>query len=191
MPIALSVKGRQYAHELWHYKDSPSPQTRRSLQARLTAVLSRFLEAHEGCITAAMRTEFAMVTTVPSLRGRDGTHPLQRIVASGIRSTAIRHRQLLVPGARDGGGRTFDAQRFQVVGPVPESILLIDDTWTTGSRVQSAAAALKSAGARRTAAVILGRHFDPAFGQNQAFLNVLGRTQRFDWGQCCLQYRNE
>jgi adenine/guanine phosphoribosyltransferase-like PRPP-binding protein len=41
-------------------------------------------------------------------------------------------------------------------------VLLIDDTWVSGASAQSAAAALKLAGARRVAIVVLGRHLDPA-----------------------------
>ena len=38
------------------------------------------------------------------------------------------------------------------------SVLLLDDTWTSGSSAQSAAIALKLARARRVAVVTLGRH---------------------------------
>jgi orotate phosphoribosyltransferase len=38
------------------------------------------------------------------------------------------------------------------------SILLLDDTWTSGGTAQSAAVALKRAGARSVAVVVLGRH---------------------------------
>ena len=41
-------------------------------------------------------------------------------------------------------------------------MLLLDDSWVSGASAQSAAAALKRAGARRVAVVVLGRHVDPA-----------------------------
>jgi hypothetical protein len=37
-------------------------------------------------------------------------------------------------------------------------ILLIDDTWASGASAQSAAVALKQAGARAVAVVVIGRH---------------------------------
>jgi adenine/guanine phosphoribosyltransferase-like PRPP-binding protein len=40
--------------------------------------------------------------------------------------------------------------------------LLLDDTWTSGGTAQSAAVALKQAGARSVAVVVLGRHLPPA-----------------------------
>ena len=40
-------------------------------------------------------------------------------------------------------------------------MLLLDDTWVSGASAQSAAAALKQAGAGRVAVVVLGRHVNP------------------------------
>ena len=51
-------------------------------------------------------------------------------------------------------------------GPGPPlagaSVLLIDDTWVSGASAQSAVVALRAAGARHVAVVVLGRHIDPA-----------------------------
>jgi orotate phosphoribosyltransferase len=41
--------------------------------------------------------------------------------------------------------------------------LLLDDTWTTGASAQSAALALRRAGARSIVTVVLGRHINPQF----------------------------
>jgi orotate phosphoribosyltransferase len=68
--------------------------------------------------------------------------------------------------ARPGGdpwARALDPGRFLAPRPLPgAAVLLVDDTWTTGSTAQSAAIALRSAGARSVAAVVLGRHLPPA-----------------------------
>jgi adenine/guanine phosphoribosyltransferase-like PRPP-binding protein len=37
-------------------------------------------------------------------------------------------------------------------------VLLLDDTWTSGGTAQSAAVALKRAGARSVTVVVVGRH---------------------------------
>jgi hypothetical protein len=59
--------------------------------------------------------------------------------------------------------RDLDPDRF-VAAPVPGGrILLLDDTWTTGNSAQSAAMALRRAGARSIATVVLGRHINPEF----------------------------
>jgi orotate phosphoribosyltransferase len=53
-------------------------------------------------------------------------------------------------------------------------VLLVDDTWVSGGSGQSAAAALKTAGARRVALVVLGRHVDPADPRTAEFLRIMG-----------------
>ena len=63
-------------------------------------------------------------------------------------------------------------------------MLLIDDTWTTGANAQSAAAALKSAGAERVAAVVIGRHLNREWHENDRRLR--GITRPFDWDRCAL-----
>jgi orotate phosphoribosyltransferase len=108
-------------------------------------------------------------------------------VAAGIRATATRHRELLAPRRAPGTERSFGAERFEVLGDVRGPVLVIDDTWTTGSRAQSAAAALKVAGATAVVVLVIGRHFDPAYTGNQAFLNALRRERHFDWDRCCLR----
>ena len=40
-------------------------------------------------------------------------------------------------------------------------MFLIDDTWTTGGHAQSAAYALREAGASNVALVVIGRHLQP------------------------------
>ncbi len=56
-------------------------------------------------------------------------------------------------------GPGLDPDRFRAPRPLTgASVLLLDDTWTSGGTAQSAAVALKRAGARSVAAVVLGRH---------------------------------
>ena len=40
-------------------------------------------------------------------------------------------------------------------------VLVVDDTWVSGGSAQSAAVALKLAGARRVAILVIGRHVNP------------------------------
>ena len=65
-----------------------------------------------------------------------------------------------------------------------ESVLLIDDTWTTGASVESAAHVLKAAGAERVGAVVIGRHVHPDFGTNAERLKAL---PRFSWDVCAFE----
>jgi hypothetical protein len=63
-----------------------------------------------------------------------------------------------------------------------EPVLLIDDTWTTGASAQSAAATLKKAGSGPVAAVVIGRHLNRDWGENDRRLRSLPTP--FDWNRC-------
>ncbi|GAA0950941.1 hypothetical protein GCM10009560_71070 [Nonomuraea longicatena] len=64
-------------------------------------------------------------------------------------------------------------------------VLLLDDTWTTGARVQSAAYALKQAGAHRVAAVVLGRHANPGYAGWKPILDVV-KAQPYRQENCAV-----
>jgi predicted amidophosphoribosyltransferase len=186
-PISYSVAREQLHHALASYKRLDGDVARR-LQAILAAILWRFLAAHEGCVAKAADTHrFDLVTTVPSGdRARDDGHPLRTIVGELVGPTRGRHRRLLRRAETDVPPRAFDANKFEATNQELEgrSILLIDDTWTTGASAQSAAAALKAAGAGPIAAVVIGRHLNREWHQNDRRLR--GIAQPFEWTHCAL-----
>ncbi len=65
-----------------------------------------------------------------------------------------------------------------------KSILLIDDTFTTGARLQSAASALQLAGADVVAAVVIGRVINPEF--SGALWERVSKMP-FSFETCCLE----
>jgi len=65
-------------------------------------------------------------------------------------------------------------------------VLLIDDTFTSGAGVQSAASALRMAGAIVPAAVVIGRYIDPDFNQPSRELWNLAHERSFSFERCCL-----
>jgi hypothetical protein len=155
----------------------------------LAAVLWRFLALHEACVRAHCGVlGFDLVTTVPSTSGRVG-HPLRTLAADMVGVTRSRHRDLLtpLPGAADLG-RNASAGRYGSSALQGENVLIIDDTWTTGSHAQSAASALKAAGAGRVAVVVLGRHLDSTYGDTAALVRQ-ARLRRFTWDVCTLRHQ--
>ncbi len=68
------------------------------------------------------------------------------------------------PGpASDPWARSLNAGRFRAGQQAAGArVLLLDDTWASGASAQSAAVALKRAGARAVAVVIIGRHVQAA-----------------------------
>ncbi len=96
----------------------------------------------------------AAVAVVPTGQGRPGRHPLEGVAAACLDLPLV---PLTVnPGADHVRGVTADWLR--VGAPVAGAdVVVVDDTWVSGGSAQSAAVALKLAGARRVAVIALGR----------------------------------
>lgn len=191
VPISISIKREQFATELWRYKEIEDRDAKRILQLRLAAVLWRFLTGHEQCVAGAAGVEaFDVVTMVPSTGGRQ-RHPLREIAGEVVGATRGRFVDLLKANPDIPTDRRVHADRFTVldgeesVEVAGASVLVIDDTWTRGGHAQSASVALKAAGARRVAIVVLGRHFDPDYAPNGTYLQQ-AREARFSWEHCCV-----
>lgn len=158
-----------------------------TLQLQLAAVLWRFLRAHESCLANHAGVErFELVTALPSGdQVRDVAHPLPRIVGELVGDTHDRYRRLLARSGTAVAARTVDPGKFNPTQDLAgEAVLLIDDTWASGASVQSAAGALKIAGAGPVAVLVIGRHVNPEYGDNAARLRTL--TRGFDWDRCAV-----
>jgi len=186
VPVSYSVAREQLHHALASYKRLDGDVARR-LGASLAAILWRFLAEHEACLARTAGTDrFELVTIVPSGdRLRDEHHPLRWIVGELVGPTRERHARLLRRSEAEVPPRSFSPEKFVATGPVGgRSVLLIDDTWTTGTNAQSAAATLKAAGAGRTAAVVIGRHLNREWHENDR--RIRGIARPFDWSKCAL-----
>jgi hypothetical protein len=159
VPAACAVKGSGFAQALWQYKSARggAAAARRALRALLLV----FLHDHGACVwRSAGMPPPTHVSLVPSGRGRPGPHPLAVLITPYL---ALPAATLVTAGPADRGCRELDPGRFRATRPLPgAAVLLLDDTWTTGSTAQSAAVALRAAGARHVAVVVLGRHLSPA-----------------------------
>lgn len=171
VPVTYSVGGGVVHHQLRGYKDDPSRGVRDHHTRALAAILSRFLREHERCVAvAAGAAAFDLVTTVPSAT------PARDRRRGRLRGMVARYQRLLYPTGANGyqASRRLDGAE----------VLLIDDTWTTGASAQAAAQALRRAGARRVALVVIARHVNPGFGDNGARLRAL---PPFQWSACAVE----
>lgn len=134
----------------------------------LSSLLHEFLEAHSGCVEAEAGGTVDVATIVPSNDQRAFNH-LEQLVFGVVENdplaqlwnweTSFLSRAPATPRPARGH-LTPDAY---VVAPfVVEGsrVLLLDDTWTSGSSAASAAAALKRAGAVRVVVLALGRQLN-------------------------------
>jgi len=180
VPISYAVKGSALAADLWRYKSWPTPSV--SARAAVLALLLAFLHDHGPCVWrhAGMAAP-GRLAVVPTGCGRPGPPPLLELISPYLRLPLT--RLAMWPGRQS---RDLDIQRFHAERAVARAdVLLIDDTWVSGASAQSAAAALKLAGARRVAIVVLGRHLDPANPRAAQLMAGL-RPGRYDPSKCAV-----
>ena len=175
-PIGLAVRGGPLAGDLWRYKSGRAAGAPEAAE-RLRESLAAFLRDKGDALwrEAGMSAGPSAVAVVPSGQGRPGAHPLVAIVRSCVNLPLI--RLCITPGVIHIRG--VDADWLRVTGSAAGAdVLVVDDTWVSGGSAQSAAAALKLAGARRVAIVVLGRHVNPAHPSSARFLAALGDEGR-------------
>jgi hypothetical protein len=174
-PVAYAVKGGRLASDLWRYKSGMPGAAEAG--ARLAAMLAVYLREHGDQVwrAAGMIAGPGLAAVVPSGQGRPGAHPLAGIMASCVDVPIILLSAAPGAPARARGLANGVAAGCLTVGGVVAGadVLLVDDTWVSGASAQSAAAALKAAGARRVALVVIGRHVDPAHPRSAEFLRTL------------------
>ncbi|GIJ27016.1 hypothetical protein Vqi01_21780 [Micromonospora qiuiae] len=126
------------------------------------------------------------VITVPSTRSRPGEHPLTELVGGRLRLPWIASAVNPNYGPDD---HDFHADWFAPALPssrTPIHALILEDTWTTGARVQSLAYALKVAGAATVATIVLGRHVDPNYAPARRLLDAIAEPV-FDTTRCAAE----
>jgi predicted amidophosphoribosyltransferase len=190
LPISYTGKDGQLYNALAQYKRHWDRQAARQLGLQLAAVLWRFLLSHERCLARAAGAgeAFDLVTVVPSSEAaRDEGHPLHGIVGRTVALTRDRYERLLTRSAVEADKRSVEPTKFAPSRTLDgESVLLVDDTWVTGGSVQSAAGALKSAGAGPVGVLVIARLIDEDYGDNQDRLKKLPKP--FDWTTCALHH---
>jgi hypothetical protein len=157
VPVCYAPKGGPHARNLWLYKTARPGAA--AARAELLALLAVFLRDHGPCVwRSAGMTAPSHLAVVPSGRGRPGPHPL-RALAEPVMALPWAPLGLRLPG--DPASREADPGRFSAAGLGGADVALLDDTWTSGASAQSASAALRLAGARSVAIIVLGRHLSP------------------------------
>jgi hypothetical protein len=162
----------QAMRDLYNYKEIDRPGVAESARNRLFDVLFLTLERHLQCF-ADLGGPIGHVATVPSSGGRAGSHPVdQMLVMFGAGFTRVPLTYIGPKGLAKSERRLLAPERFTTSATAVEGhhVLLLDDAWVSGAHMQSAASALRLAGARWVTAVPIGRVISPGFGESKSYL---------------------
>jgi len=128
-----------------------------------------------------------MITTVPSSGDRSDQHPLVTAIHR-VDRLSRQYETLLQRGSGTIDHRTASDEGYRPTQALDgERILLVDDTYTSGSRAQSAASALSIAGGDVVAIVAIGRVIAPHFSETVAEYWKQQRRVPFTFDTCCLE----
>lgn len=174
---------------LRHYKDNRSESVRRDFQLQISALLTRFLLTHGDCLRD-IGGDWDAITTVPSSRAgpdaREGDHPLVLAIRRSP-FLAEQYQPLLRLGGVQVAHNHASDSGYEAEGDFPgRRVLLLDDTFTSGAHSQSAASALRVAGADLVAIVPVGRYVVPDYNEANRELWERAREETYDFGRCCL-----
>jgi hypothetical protein len=184
VPISLYDVGGQLHTWLRNYKDARSETLKGRLRLRVAATAGRFLDQHGRCIAPG---GWDAIVSVPSTGTRVGRHPLERTLQL-IPRFGEQHEALLTPGSVQLDHVRADDRGFRVTGAVAgRRILLVDDTLTSGARMQSAASALRLAGAEIVAGLVVGRVFNPEWSERHGAVWNQARSRLFSFDECCVE----
>lgn len=188
VPISLvhTSESQLYA-SLRDYKGEHLSNSVRAEHALLlAATLQRFLRIHRPHIVeAAGGIDWDAIQVVPSSRSERPEHPLEDVIRQTRYRDDLAH--LLTRTGEPIGHNEPNPAAFAPTGDLQgRGVLIVDDTLTTGARVQSVAGALTSAGASVVAAVPIGRVIDTGLAEKEEFWRAQ-RAIAFDFDRCCLE----
>jgi predicted amidophosphoribosyltransferase len=154
------------------YKDASEAEARSARAVRLAGLLCRWLADHRGRLLARTGGAWDVVVGVPSSH-RPGA-PVDALVQA-VPALARNHRPLLVRGREPTDHLVASRWGFAVAVDHDlrnrmrgDRALVVDDSFTTGARAQSAVAALRMAGIRVAGVLVVGRVVAPETAPWQA-----------------------
>lgn len=162
VPLTYGVNGATSGRVMFGYKsDRPGETTTTVLLLLLTGYVH-----HVRCMGLAVGQAVGPVVTVPSMRrDRAGVHPLRHLSDdANLTSGALTLEptpQGRALGRATGRGAFTVSDPWKVLG---EHVVVLDDTWVSGGNAQSAALALRDAGANKVTVLVIARWIERGRG---------------------------
>ena len=169
-PLAYAVKGYQSYVDMVEYKNEAVPSG--AARGRLDILAALFRVGHPYCIDKVVGVPVSGLAVLPSLKGRQGLHPLTAV--TGYLPSWWQHVQLdpaaELPASQDDR-REANPDFFHCPQDLHgRHVVLLDDLWVTGGHAQGAAVALRNAGALRVSILEMARLLDPGYPETGTFI---------------------
>ena len=159
------------------YKDAYNGCPKDWKRLPLGAILWGIFHMHRQCIESALGDDpiFTWVPSDNTSRSFDHLEEIIRAVDGQFENDpwdggVIKRNRAVTRPERNA----VTPEAYEVVGEVQgRRVLLLDDLWTTGGSMVSAAAALKAAGAAYVVGVVLGRQVNPALSGHDELAKIV------------------
>lgn len=167
--LAWALKGSQYYQDLLTYKKQPKASYYTQAFKRLF-MLATFAQSHLACLYRKWGYVDS-VAVVPSSRRRDNTY--LHILAARV-FDALPHLKVEYTGIATSLETKSRGEIHPELIKIQENvkgkhIVVLDDTWVTGSSAMSTAQALTLQGAEHVTIIVFGRTLEPSWKTNQPF----------------------
>lgn len=178
--ITLYAKPSRLRDWLTRYKGRPGDEDpwERESEDAVEAIIARFILEH-GARLADATGPVDRVVVVPST-DRLPPHPLELVLdrlALDVPVARLLERTLEPIGFRLPNAAAYRADP----AARGERVLLMDDVYTTGAHINSAATALRSAGACVVGALVVARRINPDYREEMRVLWEASRRAPFTW----------
>jgi hypothetical protein len=182
-PLTYAIADTPSAAVVHDYKNHPVRAVRQRHAVVVKRLLFLAITAHERCVGRVAGLAVSGRVGIPSLTNRPGVHPIQQMLRA---MRAVDGSVVLTPGPNALCDRAIDPDKFALqatAGVAGRHVLVLDDTWTTGSNAQSAALTLRRAGAAAVSVIVVGRWLNPRFGATARFV-ATGLRREYDPDLC-------
>lgn len=167
--LTWALKGSQYYQDLLTYKKQPKASYYTQAYKRLLT-LAAFAQSHLACLYRKSGYVDS-VAVVPSSRRRDNKylHFLAARVFGALPHLEVEYTGTATSLETKSRGEVHP-ELIKIRGNVEgKHIVVVDDTWVTGSSAMSTAQALTLQGAEHVTIMVLGRTLEPSWETNQPF----------------------
>lgn len=152
-----------------------------SHERQMKALLALGLRGHARCAKTLANAGTSAWCVVPSTKQRSTLHTLVTQLASpGSQQVAVSYAG---PAYPDRSLRP-DHWTVELNSSPPDHVLVVDDSWVTGSHAQGVASALKAAGVPQVSVFTVANVLDPGWEPNREFIQQRLAKAAFDKSRC-------